>query len=191
MKKADMGTYVQKDGQNYITGAFINANRINFHAQVVEVTNEDNQITFQLDKHGNLKVMGTIEGGQIINDIKVGSQGHKMEIYCDEQSSSAFSCHSGIRGLDNSGNKVIDLGFIEYGTNKLRASLNFGNSYYSGSEFSISNGTYKLDVGFGRNDKISIFANYSAWPVGDPATLGCSKGELYVDNDGYVKIYNK
>ena len=191
MKKAEMGTYVQKDGDGYITGAFIDADRIDFQSNLVQVKNQDGDITFQLDEDGNLKVMGTIEGGKVIDDIKVGSQGHKMEIYCDERSSSAFSYHSGIRGWDNSGNKVIDLGFIEYGTNKLRASLNFGNSYYRGSEFSISNGTYKLDVGFGRNDKISIVSNYSAWPVGDPATLGCSKGELYVDNDGYVKIYNK
>ena len=191
MKKADMGTYVQKDGDGYITGAFIDADRIDFQANLVQVKNQDGDITFQLDEDGNLKVMGTIDGGKVIDDIKVGSKGHKMEIYCDERSSSAFSYHSGIRGWDNSGNKVIDLGFIEYGTDKLRASLNFGDSYYRGSEFSISNGTYKLDVGFGRNDKISIFANYSAWPVGDPATLGCSKGELYVDNDGYVKIYNK
>lgn len=191
MKKAEMGTYVQKDGDGYITGAFIDADRIDFQANLVQVKNQDGDITFQLDEDGNLKVMGTIDGGKVIGDIKVGSKGHKMEIYCDERSSSAFSYHSGIRGWDNSGNKVIDLGFIEYGTNKLRASLNFGDSYYRGSEFRISNGTYKLDVGFGRNDKISIFANYSAWPVGDPATLGCSKGELYVDNDGYVKIYNK
>ena len=191
MKKADMGTYVQKDGQNYITGAFINANRINFHAQVVEVTNEDDQITFQLDKNGNLKVMGTIEGGQIINNIDVGSDGtNKMEIYCNERTSGLVSYHSGIRGWDNNGNKVLDLGFVEFGTNKLIASLDFGHAYYRGSGFSINDGTYRLDVGFA-NNKIWITSNYAAWPVGDPATLGISKGQLYVDDRGFVKIYNK
>ena len=187
MKKADMGTYVQKDGENYITGAFINANRINFHAQVVEVTNEDNQITFQLDKHGNLKVMGTIEGGQIINDIKVGSRGNKMEIYCDESFRSSY--RAGIRGWDDSGNKVLDLGFFEFGTSKVRASLNFGSGYYSESGFAIAD-YYILNVGF-KNNKIHVTAPYEAWPVGKPSDLGCAKGEMYVDNDGYVKIYNK
>ena len=187
MKKADMGTYVQKDGENYITGAFINANLINFRAQVVEVTNEDDQITFQLDKHGNLKVMGTIEGGQIINDIKVGSKGNKMEIYCDESFRNSY--RAGIRGWDDSGNKVLDLGFFELGNNKVRASLNFGSGYYSGSGFAIAD-YYILNVGF-KNNKIHVTAPYEAWPVGKPSDLGCAKGEMYVDNDGYVKIYNQ
>lgn len=191
MKKAEMGTYVQKDGDGYITGAFIDADRIDFQANRVQVKNQDGDITFQLDEDGNLKVMGTIEGGQIINNIDVGSDGtNKMEIYCNERTSGLVSYHSGIRGWDNNGNKVLDLGFVEFGTNKLIASLDFGHAYYRGSGFSINDGTYRLDVGFA-NNKIWITSNYAAWPVGDPATLGISKGQLYVDDRGFVKIYNQ
>ena len=192
MKKADMGTYVRKDRYNHIeSGIWLDADRIDFTAKVVQVQNQQGEITFQLDEDGNLKVMGTIEGGQIINNIDVGSDGtNKMEIYCNERTSGLVSYHSGIRGWDNNGNKVLDLGFVEFGTNKLIASLDFGHAYYRGSGFSINDGTYRLDVGFA-NNKIWITSNYAAWPVGDPATLGISKGQLYVDNSGFVKIYNQ
>ena len=192
MKKADMGTYVRKDRYNHIeSGIWLDADRIDFTAKVVQVQNQQGKITFQLDEDGNLKVMGTIEGGQIINNIDVGSDGtNKMEIYCNERTSGLVSYHSGIRGWDNNGNKVLDLGFVEFGTNKLIASLDFGHAYYRGSGFSINDGTYRLDVGFA-NNKIWITSNYAAWPVGDPATLGISKGQLYVDNNGFVKIYNQ
>lgn len=192
MKKADMGTYVRKDRYNHIeSGIWLDADRIDFTAKVVQVQNQQGEITFQLDEHGNLKVMGTIEGGQIINNIDVGSDGtNKMEIYCNERTSGLVSYHSGIRGWDNNGNKVLDLGFVEFGTNKLIASLDFGHAYYRGSGFSINDGTYRLDMGFS-NNKIWITSNYAAWPVGDPATLGISKGQLYVDNNGFVKIYNQ
>ncbi len=192
MKKADMGTYVRKDRYNHIeSGIWLDADRIDFTAKVVQVQNQQGKITFQLDEDGNLKVMGTIEGGQIINNIDVGSEGtNKMEIYCNERTSGLVSYHSGIRGWDNNGNKVLDLGFVEFGTNKLIASLDFGHAYYRGSGFSINDGTYRLDVGFA-NNKIWITSNYAAWPVGDPATLGISKGQLYVDNNGFVKIYNQ
>lgn len=192
MKKADMGTYVRKDRYNHIeSGIWLDADRIDFTAKVVQVQNQQGEITFQLDEDGNLKVMGTIEGGQIINNIDVGSDGtNKMEIYCNERTSGLVSYHSGIRGWDNNGNKVLDLGFVEFGSNKLIASLDFGHAYYRGSGFSINDGTYRLDVGF-TNNKIWITSNYAAWPVGDPATLGISKGQLYVDNNGFVKIYNQ
>ena len=192
MKKADMGTYVRKDRYNHIeSGIWLDADRIDFTAKVVQVQNQQGEITFQLDEDGNLKVMGTIEGGQIINNIDVGSDGtNKMEIYCNERTSGLVSYHSGIRGWDNNGNKVLDLGFVEFGNNKLIASLDFGHAYYRGSGFSINDGTYRLDVGFA-NNKIWITSNYAAWPVGDPATLGISKGQLYVDNSGFVKIYNQ
>lgn len=187
MKKSEMGTYVQKDGDGYITGAFIDADRIDFRANLVQVKNQDGDITFQLDEDGNLKVMGTIEGGQIIDDIKVGSKGNKMEIYCDERSGNSY--RAGIRGWDDSDNKVLDLGFFEFGTSKVRASLNFGSGYYSESGFAIAD-YYILNVGF-KNNKIHVTAPYEAWPVGKPSDLGCAKGEMYVDNGGYVKIYNK
>jgi len=187
MKKADMGTYVQKDGDGYITGAFIDADRIDFRANLVQVKNQDGDITFQLDEDGNLKVMGTIEGGKIIDDIKVGSRGNKMEIYCDESFRNSY--RAGIRGWDDSGNKVLDLGFFEFGNNKVCASLNFGSGYYSESGFAIAD-YYILNVGF-KDNKIHVTAPYEAWPVGKPSDLGCAKGEMYVDNDGYVKIYNK
>ena len=190
MKKSEMGTYVQKDGDGYITGAYVKADRVDFTAQLVQVYNDNGDITFQLDRDGNLKVKGEISGGQIIQNIKVGTTGSKMEIYCDERSSSGFSKHSGIRGLDDNGDKILDLGFIEYGANKLRASLNIGKSYYREGEFCICSRGYKLDVGFA-NDKIHITAPWDAWPVtNDPGSYGVAKGTVYVDGDGFLKVMN-
>ena len=190
MKKSEMGTYVQKDGDGYITGAYVKADRVDFTAQLVQVYNDNGDITFQLDRDGNLKVKGEISGGQIIQNIKVGTTGSKMEIYCDERSSGGFSKHSGIRGLDDNGDKILDLGFIEYGANKLMASLNIGKSFYREGEFCICSRGYKLDVGFAR-DKIHITAPWDAWPVtNDPGSYGVAKGTVYVDEDGFLKVMN-
>lgn len=68
MKKADMGVYVTKTDDGYISNAFINADNVKFSTFDWEVTNPDTKATiFHLDSKGNLTISGTIygSGGQI------------------------------------------------------------------------------------------------------------------------------
>ncbi len=73
MKKADMGTYVKKDDDGYITGAYINADHIDFMTNGLTVNNSDGDTTLMLDKNGNLTVRGTINGGSKIGKFSVGT----------------------------------------------------------------------------------------------------------------------
>ena len=71
MKKADMGTYVKKNGNGYITGAYIDADRIDFTTNGFSISNDSGDTTLYLDQNGNLSVMGSINSGSRIGGFSV------------------------------------------------------------------------------------------------------------------------
>lgn len=86
-KKSEMGTYVQKDIYGYISGAYINADRIDFKTNGLTVRNDSGQTTLQLDTNGNLTVRGTINGGSTIGGFSVNSN----SLYMSEDSDGRYT----------------------------------------------------------------------------------------------------
>ena len=78
---------LNKDIYGYISGAYINADRIDFKTNGLTVRNNSGQTTLQLDTNGNLTVRGTINGGSTIGGFSVNSN----SLYMSEDSDGRYT----------------------------------------------------------------------------------------------------
>lgn len=167
MKKADMGTYVQKNANGYITGAYINADRIDFLTNGLTITNGGGYTTLQLDQNGNLSVRGSINSGSKIGNYSVSGD----SLYLSEDSDGYFTD-------------------LERGQLTLRSNKN-GSSYVLTLTGRIKVYAYDqnqmirecLDFQ-GLDSSYNAIWQFSNLPVEKPSVSGC----LWVNNDGFLKI---
>ena len=167
MKKADMGTYVKKDGNGYITGAKINADQIDFLTNGLTITNGGGYTTLQLDQNGNLSVRGSINSGSKIGNYSVSGD----SLYLSEDSDGYFTD-------------------LERGQLTLRSNKN-GSSYVLTLTGRIKVYAYDqnqmirecLDFQ-GLDSSYNAIWQFSNLPVEKPSVSGC----LWVNNDGFLKI---
>lgn len=196
-RTADMGIYVQKDGDGYITNARIRADRINLEGYTT--INEG----FSVDKHGNVTMNDcTVNGtfhGKIDQTTSLGNSSgtyYRLELYTDERipGTSVPILHSGIRGL-NGNNTYFDLTFTGVGTGtEVRPLMTMSQGTFSKlysrwhpDQFYFTDprtGTF-FSFGVDANGKISIFGTRSAWPYGRDAV---SVGEVFVGDDECLRI---
>ena len=208
VKNAQISLMVVKDGNGYISNALIDADDIKFvFSRAVswywQSETEDNK-RMGLDSSGNLWISGDFKGGQISQNVTLGSTSsdalYKIELYTDERITSSLPwLSSGIRGVLNS-TVYMDIGFAGVGgtTAYPKISLNNGktgsNLYYSSLNcdrlvFGTSS-TNRMIIGYPQETgKIYIHLNYSdLYKESDLSSI--YKGDVYVDNSGYLRIKN-
>lgn len=146
-----------------------------------------------LDTSGDLHVMNVIyEGGNITQNIEIGTQGGKMEIYCDELLSPYLPTKvSGIRGRTNNVT-YLDLGYYDNGSSNFYPSLYLSAPDYSGSPRASltpdylrlhSNGGW-LTIGYS-GGTVNIQAPFSTWPSSKQSV---PVGGVYRDGDNNLKV---
>ena len=147
-----------------------------------------------LDTSGDLHITGNYEGGNIIQNIEIGTQGGKMEIYCDELLSPNLPTKvSGIRGRANNVT-YLDLGYYDNGSSNFYPSLYLSAPDYSGSPRASltpdylrlhSNGSW-LTIGYS-GGTVNIQAPFSTWPSSKESV---PVGGVYRDGDNRLKVRN-
>lgn len=127
MKVADMGTYVKKDGNDYITGAYMNADDINFHftkGVSFYAKNGDSETeVMTLDTSGNLTIIGAFSG-KINGNVTVGDNSDfRMRI--------EPSGGNGARliGLDTDNRTILELGYSEVAASGHNSPVLFTSSH--------------------------------------------------------------
>ena len=163
----------------------IQADVINFNFTKRWDVYSGNTKVMGLDAQGNLWIAGEYRGGTIMQNVSIGTSGSKMEIYVDE--ALGLSKNSGIRGINNSGEELLRLGFQEY-SSKVRAFLKFGLSSYSESGLTLVDNNGVFDVGI-RDGKAFINAPFSGWPTEGVDNIGdLPPGTVYLRSDSCLGV---
>lgn len=163
----------------------IQADVINFNFTKKWDVYSGNTKVMGLDTQGNLWIAGEYRGGTITQNVSIGTSGSKMEIYVDE--ALGLSKNSGIRGINNSGEELLRLGFQEY-SSKVRAFLKFGLSSYSESGLTLVDNNGVFDVGI-RDGKAFISAPFSGWPTEGVDNIGdLPPGTVYLRSDSCLGV---
>ena len=183
----------------YISGEYswisMSANYIDFNfTKEWRVWSGNNKLMW-LDTSGDLHITGNYEGGNIIQNIEIGTQGGKMEIYCDELLNPNLPTKvSGIRGRANNVT-YLDLGYYDNGSSNFYPSLYLSAPDYSGSPRASltphylrlhSNGGW-LTIGYD-GGTVNIQAPFSSWPSSKQSV---PIGGVYVEGDNYLKVRDK
>lgn len=183
----------------YISGEYswisMSANYIDFNfTKEWRVWSGNNKLMW-LDTSGDLHITGNYEGGNIIQNIEIGTQGGKMEIYCDELLNPNLPTKvSGIRGRANNVT-YLDLGYYDNGASNFYPSLYLSAPDYSGSPRTSltphylrlhSNGGW-LTIGYD-GGTVNIQAPFSSWPSSKQSV---PIGGVYVEGDNYLKVRDK
>lgn len=180
----------------YISGEYswisMSANYIDFNFTKEWRVWSGNTKLMWLDTSGDLHITGNYEGGNIIQNIEIGTQGGKMEIYCDELLSPNLPTKvSGIRGRANNVT-YLDLGYYDNGSSNFYPSLYLSAPDYSGSPRASltpdylrlhSNGGW-LTIGYS-GGIVNIQAPFSTWPSSKQSV---PVGGVYVDGYNYLKV---
>ena len=183
----------------YISGEYswisMSANYIDFNFTKEWRVWSGNTKLMWLDTSGDLHITGNYEGGNIIQNIEIGTQGGKMEIYCDELLSPNLPTKvSGIRGRANNVT-YLDLGYYDNGSSNFYPSLYLSAPDYSGSPRTSltphylrlhSNGAW-LTIGYD-GGTVNIQAPFSSWPSSKQSV---PVGGVYVEGDNYLKVRDK
>lgn len=180
----------------YISGEYswisMSANYIDFNfTKEWRVWSGNNKLMW-LDTSGDLHITGNYEGGNIIQNIEIGTQGGKMEIYCDELLNPNLPTKvSGIRGRANNVT-YLDLGYYDNGSSNFYPSLYLSAPDYSGSPRASltphylrlhSNGGW-LTIGYD-GGTVNIQAPFSSWPSSKQSV---PIGGVYIDGDNNLKV---
>lgn len=183
----------------YISGEYswisMSANYIDFNFTKEWRVWSGNTKLMWLDTSGDLHITGNYEGGNIIQNIEIGTQGGKMEIYCDELLNPNLPTKvSGIRGRANNVT-YLDLGYYDNGSSNFYPSLYLSAPDYSGSPRTSltphylrlhSNGGW-LTIGYD-GGTVNIQAPFSSWPSSKQSV---PIGGVYVEGDNYLKVRDK
>ena len=127
----------------------------------------------------------TASSGSITGNINIGTTGSKMQIFVDE--ALGLSKNSGIRGVNSSDQELVRLGFQEY-SNKVRAFLRFGMTYYREDGLTLvdNNGTFTVGI---RDGKAYMNAPLSCWPTEGRDNIGdLPPGTVYLRSDSCLGI---
>ena len=176
--------YVDANGvRQIISVANINADQIKFNMTFDWEVKSGDKTVFYLDNNGNLTVAGNINGGTLTDNLIMGTQGAKMEIFVDE--ALGFSKNSGIRGINSNGVELLRLGFQEY-SSKVRAFLRFGGSYYMEDGLTVSDNNGIFTVGI-REGKAYLSAMH--WPTEGVDNIGdLPPGTVYLREDSCLGV---
>lgn len=180
--------FVDEEGvEQIISVAEIGADKIKFNMTFDwTVKNSQDETIFKLDSNGNLTVAGNIKGGQISDNVAVGTVGNKMEIYVDETGYGQTTT-SGLRGFDSSNNELLNL--------RVLTNSGTGGELYLKSSSGYNSTIFPNFASFGHpnngtavfgwyNDKIYIYGGLSSWPTLSQTVVS---GQVYIDN-GYLKV---
>ena len=180
---------VKKDSNGYISNASIKADNIDFTFNRSTNFVSNNTTVMSIDTSGNLWIKGEYRGGSITQNVTIGTGTKKMVI---EPTS------TGARLVGRDGTKdVISVGFQNYGSVSPYININNGAS---GSSFaytqmdynSLSFGagsSYYLKIQYNSSGRIAIHGNWSRW-YKDTELRNISKGDVYVDGNGFLKVKN-
>jgi hypothetical protein len=194
---AYISSFVDETGvKQLISEATIKADKINFKTGTFKISNSSGKTTLSLDSAGNLTVSGVINGGNINGDVTVGTTGNKVKIYVDETIMGSLK-GSGIRGINSSGTKVMDLGFGSSGGRYVCPYLYLSYGKTSGNqqiiiypnqiEISNANTGETLYIGLDGNGKIDIHG-YS-WPTEGVDNISLlPSGAIYLRSDSCLGV---
>lgn len=193
VKSAQISLMVVKDGNGYISNALVDADDIDFvftdavtwYWQSRTVANK----RMGLDSSGNLWIAGEYRGGTITQNVTIGTGTKKMVI---EPTS------TGARLVGRNGTTdVISVGFQNYGNIAPYVNINNGASGrsfaytqldYNSIQFGSAN-NYTFAIKYNSSGRIAIHGNWSSW-YKDSELSSLSKGDVYVDGDGFLKVKN-
>ena len=180
---------VKKDSNGYISNASIKADNIDFTFSRSTNFVSNNTTVMSIDTSGNLWIKGEYRGGSITQNVTIGTGTKKMVI---EPTS------TGARLVGKDGTKeVISVGFQNYGNVAPYLNINngaSGNSFaYTQMDYnslSFGAGSYNtLKIQYNSSGRIAIHGNWSSW-YKDTELSNISKGDVYVDGNGFLKVKN-
>jgi len=189
VSEGEISLMVTKDNNGYISNASIKADNIDFTFNRSTNFVSNNTTVMSIDTSGNLWIKGEYRGGSITQNVTIGTGTKKMVI---EPTS------TGARLVGRDGTKdVISVGFQNYGNVAPYLNINngaSGNSFaYTQMDYnSLSFGagsSYYLKIQYNNSGRIAIHGNWSSW-YKDTELSNISKGDVYVDGDGFLKVKN-
>ena len=189
VKEAEISLMVKKDGNGYISNASIKADNIDF--TFTRATNfiSGGQTVMSIDNVGNLWIAGEYRGGTITQNVQIGTGTKKMVIE---------PISTGARLVGRDGNtEVISVGFMNYGNVAPYININNGASGssfaytqldYNSIQFGSGN-NYMFAIKYNSSGRIAIHGNWSSW-YKDSELSSLSRGDVYVDGNGFLKVKN-
>lgn len=189
VKEAEISLMVKKDGNGYISNALIKADKIDF--TFTQGTNfiSGGQTVMNIDSSGNLWIAGEYRGGTITQNVQIGTGTKKMVI-------EPTSTGARLVGRDGT-SEVISVGFQNYGNVSPYININNGESGssfaytqldYNSIQFGAAN-HYMFAIKYNSSGRIAIHGNWSSW-YKDSELSSISKGDVYVDGNGFLKVKN-
>lgn len=118
---AEISTFISDKDGTLISHAKIKADRIDFQTDGWTVTNNDGVTTLSLDSGGNLYIRGNINGGNITDEVCIGSGSNKMYIRPNQSNGAELV------GISDD-TEVVRLGFDNY-TGYLKMASRNGLNY--------------------------------------------------------------
>jgi hypothetical protein len=191
VKNAQISLMVVKDGNGYISNALIDADDIKFvFTRAVswywQSETEANK-RMGLDSNGDLWIAGEYRGGTITQNVQIGTGTKKMVIE---------PTNTGARLVGRDGTTdVISVGFQNYGNVSPYVNINNGGSGssfaytqldYNSIQFGAAN-NYMFEIKYNSSGRIAIHGNWSSW-YKDTELSSISKGDVYVDGNGFLKV---
>ena len=193
VKEAEISLMVKKDGNGYISNALIKADDIDFvFTRAVSwywQNKTDANKRMGLDSNGDLWIAGEYRGGTITQNVTIGTGTKKMVIE---------PISTGARLVGRDGNtEVISVGFMNYGNVAPYININNGASGssfaytqldYNSIQFGSGN-NYMFAIKYNSSGRIAIHGNWSSW-YKDSELSSLSRGDVYVDGNGFLKVKN-
>ena len=193
VKKAQISLMVTKNDDGYISNALVNADDITFVFTDAVTwywqSKDDANKRMGLDDDGNLWISGQYRGGTITQNVTIGTGTKKMVI-------EPISTGARLVGRDGD-TEVISVGFMNYGNVAPYININNGASGssfaytqldYNSIQFGAGN-NYMFAIKYNSSGRIAIHGNWSSW-YKDSELSSLSKGDVYVDGDGFLKVKN-
>ena len=190
VKEAEISLMVKYDpNTGYISNASIKADNIDF--TFTRATNfiSGGKTVMSIDNGGNLWIAGEYRGGTITQNVTIGTGTKKMVIE---------PISTGARLVGRDGNtEVISVGFMNYGNVAPYININNGASGssfaytqldYNSIQFGAAN-NYMFAIKYNSSGRIAIHGNWSSW-YKDSELSSLSRGDVYVDGNGFLKVKN-
>ena len=194
VKEAEISLMVKYDpNTGYISNASIKADDIDFvFTRAVSwywQNKTDANKRMGLDSNGDLWIAGEYRGGTITQNVTIGTGTKKMVIE---------PISTGARLVGRDGNtEVISVGFMNYGNVAPYININNGASGssfaytqldYNSIQFGSGN-NYMFAIKYNSSGRIAIHGNWSSW-YKDSELSSLSRGDVYVDGNGFLKVKN-
>ena len=194
VKEAEISLMVKYDpNTGYISNALIDADDIDFvFTRAVSwywQNKTDANKRMGLDSNGDLWIAGEYRGGTITQNVTIGTGTKKMVIE---------PISTGARLVGRDGNtEVISVGFMNYGNVAPYININNGASGssfaytqldYNSIQFGSGN-NYMFAIKYNSSGRIAIHGNWSSW-YKDSELSSLSRGDVYVDGNGFLKVKN-